>query len=234
MRLIERAKAAVSGISGNSMKSEEGEAIGSEVRIEAPAPDAVTCRIHFGRAVSPAGTSLFETPDEAAAWPVVRALLGIPGMHSVIGKGDILVVARHASTDWAEIFGVLESRLRAVLENLAPIEIPGPPASVTSAPLRPAPSPDSPAEAALRHRVSVVIVEKINPALDAHGGYIDLIDVRDTQLLIHMGGGCQGCAMSAATLRNGVETILRAELPEITEILDTTDHHSGTNPFFRA
>jgi Fe-S cluster biogenesis protein NfuA len=205
MRLIERAKAAVSGISGNSMKSEEGEAIGSEVRIEAPAPDAVTCRIHFGRAVSPAGTSLFETPDEAAAWPVVRALLGIPGMHSVIGKGDILVVARHASTDWA-----------------------------ASAPLRPAPSPDSPAEAALRHRVSVVIVEKINPALDAHGGYIDLIDVRDTQLLIHMGGGCQGCAMSAATLRNGVETILRAELPEITEILDTTDHHSGTNPFFRA
>jgi Fe/S biogenesis protein NfuA len=49
-----------------------------------------------------------------------------------------------------------------------------------------------------------------------------------------MGGGCQGCSMSAATLKSGVETTLRTEIPEITEILDTTDHASGANPYFQA
>jgi Fe/S biogenesis protein NfuA len=49
-----------------------------------------------------------------------------------------------------------------------------------------------------------------------------------------MGGGCQGCSMSAATLKQGVETTLRSEIPEITEILDTTDHAAGANPYFQA
>ena len=47
-----------------------------------------------------------------------------------------------------------------------------------------------------------------------------------------MGGGCQGCGMATATLRQGVETALRRAVPEIGAILDTTDHAAGTNPYY--
>jgi Fe/S biogenesis protein NfuA len=47
-----------------------------------------------------------------------------------------------------------------------------------------------------------------------------------------MGGGCQGCAMSAMTLREGIQTAILAAVPEITEVVDTTDHGSGENPFY--
>jgi Fe/S biogenesis protein NfuA len=47
-----------------------------------------------------------------------------------------------------------------------------------------------------------------------------------------MGGGCQGCAVSAMTLRDGIETAILANIPEITEVVDTTDHAAGENPFY--
>jgi Fe/S biogenesis protein NfuA len=106
-----------------------------------------------------------------------------------------------------------------------------------AAPAQPAPSAgseDSEAEAALRIRINAIIEDQINPSVASHGGYIDLLDVQGSRVFIHMGGGCQGCSMSAATLKHGVETTLRTEIPEITEIFDTTDHASGANPYFQA
>ena len=195
-----------------------------EVEIDRPADEAVTCRIHFSQPVSPEGTSLFEIPETATNWPAVRALLEIPGVHSVIGKGDLLVVARREDTAWPAILDRVEQALTK--------------ASIGRAPEPPAPKPEpeerrSPeGEAGLRARVEAVIQERINPGLDSHGGYLELLDVQGTKLFVHMGGGCQGCAMSAATLKQGVESILRSEIPEITEILDTTDHAAGENPYF--
>jgi Fe-S cluster biogenesis protein NfuA len=193
-----------------------------EVSFSQPPPDAVTCPIRFDRPVSPGGTSLFETPDEAAAWPAVRALLGIPGVHSVIGKGDVLVVARHDSASWADVLGRVQP---ALVEAFSDVRAP-------EAPAHAARSAQSPEASDLRARVQAVIERDINPAVADHGGYITLLDVQDTRVFIHMGGGCQGCAMSTATLKNGVETMLRAQVPEITEILDTTDHAAGENPYF--
>ncbi len=209
-----------------------------EVRFEAPAAEAVTCPVRFDRAVSPGGTSLFETPEEAQAWPAARALLGIPGVHSVIGKGDVLVVARHGAADWSEILSRIEPALGAAFENEGKVQVTQPVRAATpAAPARPVASTgseDSEAEAALRLRINTIIEDQINPAVASHGGYIDLLDVQGSRVFIHMGGGCQGCSMSAATLKHGVETTLRTEIPEITEILDTTDHASGANPYFQA
>lgn len=72
----------------------------------------------------------------------------------------------------------------------------------------------------------------INPSLAAHGGYAELVKMEDTVAHILMGGGCQGCAMSAATLRQGIEVMIAEAIPEITEIVDVTDHDAGENPFF--
>lgn len=81
-------------------------------------------------------------------------------------------------------------------------------------------------------RVQQVLDEQINPAIASHGGVIALVDVKDTEVYLEMSGGCQGCAMSRMTLRQGVERMVRQAVPEITEIHDITDHSSGENPYF--
>jgi Fe/S biogenesis protein NfuA len=84
----------------------------------------------------------------------------------------------------------------------------------------------------LAERVQQVIDEVINPGIAAHGGYVELVDVSDDTLYLRMGGGCQGCAASAATLRMGIERMVREEVPEIQNIIDVTDHTAGANPYY--
>lgn len=84
------------------------------------------------------------------------------------------------------------------------------------------------------YRVSQLLQEQINPGLATHGGRARLLDVRDGRVYLEFGGGCQGCGMVDVTLKRGVEAALKAEIPEIKEVLDTTDHAAGTNPYYRA
>jgi Fe-S cluster biogenesis protein NfuA len=81
-------------------------------------------------------------------------------------------------------------------------------------------------------KVRQVLDERINPAVAGHGGHISLIDVRGSRVFLRLEGGCQGCAMSTATLKQGVEAEIKRVAPEISEILDITDHAAGTNPYY--
>ena len=85
---------------------------------------------------------------------------------------------------------------------------------------------------ALADRVTHVLETEINPAIASHGGVINLVDVQGTEIFIEMAGGCQGCAMSRMTLRQGVERMVSQSVPEVTAIHDVTDHASGDNPYF--
>jgi Fe/S biogenesis protein NfuA len=87
-------------------------------------------------------------------------------------------------------------------------------------------------EGPLADRVTQILEAQVNPAIAAHGGRIELVDVKDTEVFMEMTGGCQGCAMSRMTLRQGVERQLREAIPEITAIHDVTDHTAGENPYF--
>jgi Fe/S biogenesis protein NfuA len=80
-------------------------------------------------------------------------------------------------------------------------------------------------------RVRSVLDTQVNPAIAAHGGMISLVDVADTDVYVEMSGGCQGCALSRMTLRQGVERMLREAVPELTAVHDVTDHASGDNPY---
>jgi Fe/S biogenesis protein NfuA len=82
-------------------------------------------------------------------------------------------------------------------------------------------------------RVRQVLNTQVNPAIAAHGGMINLIDVQDTEVFVEMAGGCQGCALSRMTLRQGVERMLRQAVPELTAVHDVTDHASGASPYFQ-
>lgn len=97
----------------------------------------------------------------------------------------------------------------------------------TVAPTSPA-SLDSPQAIAIKK----VLEEDINPAISAHGGYITLLDVKEQIAYIQMSGGCQGCGMADVTLKQGVVVAIKKAVPEIIDVLDTTDHGVGTNPYF--
>lgn len=85
----------------------------------------------------------------------------------------------------------------------------------------------------LAARVQDVLDRKVNPGIAAHGGYIDLIEVREGTAYIQMGGGCQGCAQVDVTLGQGVRVAILGGVPEIIAIVDTTDHAAGTNPYYQ-
>ena len=84
----------------------------------------------------------------------------------------------------------------------------------------------------IRRRVQEVLDTRINPAVAAHGGHVGLIDVNENVVYLQLGGGCQGCGMADVTLKQGIEVEIRAAVPEVGEILDTTDHAAGRNPYY--
>ena len=84
----------------------------------------------------------------------------------------------------------------------------------------------------LAQRVQKVIDERIAPSLAGHGGWVELLQVDGDAAVIQFGGGCQGCGMSQVTLKEGIESAILQEVPEIKRVLDNTDHTSGENPFY--
>jgi Fe/S biogenesis protein NfuA len=81
--------------------------------------------------------------------------------------------------------------------------------------------------------VQDVIDRQINPGIASHGGMVTLLDVREDTVYIQLGGGCQGCAAVPATLRQGIEVAIKEQVPQISAVVDTTDHAAGTNPYYR-
>ena len=86
--------------------------------------------------------------------------------------------------------------------------------------------------AELKTKVQELIDTMINPAVAGHGGYVELIDVQDNRVYLQIGGGCQGCGAADVTLKSGIERLIKDELPEVAEVLDTTDHAAGSNPYY--
>lgn len=81
-------------------------------------------------------------------------------------------------------------------------------------------------------KVQQLLAEAINPGLAAHGGYTSLVGVDGDKVFLTMGGGCQGCSLSAATMVQGIQAAILEAIPEITEVIDATDHTAGENPFY--
>ena len=88
-------------------------------------------------------------------------------------------------------------------------------------------------ESRIRSDIEELFANEINPAIASHGGTVELADVDGTKVYVRLGGGCQGCASANITLKQGIEKAIRQKVPEVTEILDATDHASGTDPFYR-
>jgi Fe/S biogenesis protein NfuA len=102
----------------------------------------------------------------------------------------------------------------------------------------PAPGPGSPPPADLSGPVAQAVLaildDQINPAIAAHGGQADLVAVEDGVVYVRMSGGCQGCGLAAVTLTQGIEVAIIDAVPEVSSVVDVTDHAAGANPYYEA
>jgi Fe/S biogenesis protein NfuA len=86
----------------------------------------------------------------------------------------------------------------------------------------------------LADQVAEVLATHVNPAIAGHGGAAELVGVEGADVYLRLMGGCQGCGMAAVTLGQGIERILRDAIPDIGQVIDVTDHASGSNPYYEA
>jgi Fe/S biogenesis protein NfuA len=80
-------------------------------------------------------------------------------------------------------------------------------------------------------KIEILFDEQVRPSLASHGGDVQIIDLDNNKLFVRLLGGCQGCSSSKATLTDGIQTLVKKNFPEITEVVDLTDHATGENPY---
>ena len=85
----------------------------------------------------------------------------------------------------------------------------------------------------VKTRIQKILDEMINPAVASHGGYVELLDVKENIAYLRLGGGCQGCGMVNVTLKQGIEATLKEEIPQLAGVIDQTDHAGGSNPYYQ-
>lgn len=83
-------------------------------------------------------------------------------------------------------------------------------------------------------RANQVMEQMINPAIASHGGRAEIAGIEDSTAYVRLGGGCQGCGMASVTLSQGIEATIVEMVPEITKVIDVTDHAGGDNPYYEA
>ena len=94
------------------------------------------------------------------------------------------------------------------------------------------------ADASIEERINYVLQSEINPGLAAHGGDVQLLELIEEEgigltAVLKFGGGCQGCSAVDMTLRQGVEVQLKQQIPELTQVVDDTDHSSTENAYYK-
>ncbi len=184
-----------------------------------PQLDPRRCLFRTDQSFHP-GTLFTSDPAWAEKWaPLAKAVFDVGGIRDLrIHNGEILVTREEMDGDWRDLARRIGSAIRAHFQSGSPAVHPDAASKLEG--------PDL-----LRQQVQEVIDEQLNPALAAHGGFVEIQDLKGNDLYINLGGGCQGCGAAAATLRQGVEVAIREAVPEVGAIYDATDHAAGLNPY---
>ncbi|HYO46121.1 MAG TPA: iron-sulfur cluster assembly accessory protein [Gemmatimonadota bacterium] len=144
----------------------------------------------------------------------------------ILDQGPFRIVVDRQSAGWLE--GARLDYRETLLESGFRFDNPNPPPT----PTLPSGSRDD-LTGSTAEKVRRLLDTEINPAVAAHGGRVTLAGVEDGVVYLTFGGGCHGCGLVDVTLKQGIETRIKELLPEITRVVDTTDHAAGENPFYR-
>ena len=192
------------------------------IRAETSISDPDSCKFSVSKMVHPGGPFFFDNPQRAAGSPLVERLFALVGVSHVLIAGNVVTIGKKENVSWdrlrSEVGAVIRTQLltgvRAILE--APQSSP----------------PGNRNDDEIREVVQDLLDHETNPSIASHGGMISIVEVKDRKLYIEMSGGCQGCAASQVTLRQGFELMVRRVAPEVVDIIDATDHASGASPFY--
>jgi len=185
-----------------------------------PSLDPQVCKFIVDRPVFEGGSFNCRDKEMAQGSPLLEALFAIDGISQVMVAGNTLTIAKTIDDPWP----VLGQRIGAVIRELV---------SSGKQLIDSGIEKKAPSEEKIREVVEDLFAKQINPAIAAHGGRVELADVEGTRVFVRLGGGCQGCASANATLRFGIERAIKEVLPEVTEVVDATDHTAGTDPFYK-
>jgi Fe-S cluster biogenesis protein NfuA len=161
----------------------------------------------------------------------VSAVLGRGILPSVIARGAATI--RVVAAEDGVVTLAADGSPGAVLPLMSRIEaqiraaVPGVTA-VRLAAADPAPA----ATGDLASAAQDILDAEVNPAIAAHRGRVAVDSADGGWIRLRLEGGCQGCSLAEVTIRQGVEPLLRARLPDLTGVRDVTDHEAGTDPFF--
>jgi Fe-S cluster biogenesis protein NfuA len=177
------------------------------------------CTFTSSEPLFPNASAYFGEREQSRGSILIDRLFDIDGVADVLVNHDTLRLTLAGDAIWEEKIPQVGVVIRDVLAGGSPLV-----SEAVAASLLP------PAE--IKRRVQQVLDTIINPAVASHGGFVNLLDVSNNTVYLEFGGGCQGCGMVSVTLKYGVERTIRDEVPEIGEILDTTDHAAGRNPYY--
>ncbi|MCJ8276204.1 MAG: NifU family protein [Bdellovibrionales bacterium] len=165
----------------------------------------------------------YEDSTQALSSPVASKIFGFPWTEAITVGTNFVTVTKQ---DWVE-WEVLEDPLSGLIQEHF--------ANQTEA-IEENPEMESKADPKLdspeAKKILTLIENEINPSLASHGGYVVLHSVENNNVYLEMGGGCQGCAMSYMTLKEGIEGAIKNVVPEIQQVIDVTNHNEGENPFY--
>jgi Fe-S cluster biogenesis protein NfuA len=177
------------------------------------------CVFEVNQPLFPENSAHFADREAAAGSELVERIFDLGNVGDVLVNHSTLRVTLGGDASWEDSIPLVGAIIRDALLSDEP--------AISEAVLERQLPPEE-----LRRRVAQVLDTVINPAVAAHGGVVNLLDVVNNTVFLEFGGGCQGCGMINVTLKYGVERAIREEVPEVGEILDTTDHASGNNPYY--
>ncbi len=185
-------------------------------------PDPNMCKFMVNRPLLDGWTVIFNSKDESLGSPLADSLFAIDGITRIKVSGSSITMSKNIPTPWPELAKFILPAIKSAVTSAQP--------AVSQAAIE-AVQQDPGGDIA--DIVEQLLEQHINPALASHGGFVKLVKVEDRDVYLEMGGGCQGCAASQATMRHGVESAIREVAPNVREIIDATDHSAGINPYYR-
>lgn len=180
-------------------------------------PNPATLKFLPGQAVMAAGTRDFASPEDAEASPLAQALFDTGDVTGVFFGRNFVSVTAAPGADW----GSLKPQVVAVLLDHFLSQAPlfaGGDASGFSVPAEDAEMDDDPADADVIEQIKELIETRVRPAVAGDGGDIRYRGFREGVVYLTMQGACAGCPSSTATLKNGIESLLKHYVPEVTEV----------------
>ena len=190
-----------------------------EIKITAEPKDTETCSFIIDRPIHEGGSAYFSDQDRASGSPLPEKLLALGGVKTVLIQDNKVTITADGTDDWLSLAKQVGSTIRTVLNS-------------GEKPVSDSLLDSMPPSEQIKKLIEELFVREINPAIAAHGGFVELLDVKGNEVYLRLGGGCQGCGMADVTLKQGIETSIRKAVPEVGAIMDTTDHAAGRNPYY--